>query len=454
MNKRLRGFLAAFLGLAALVALGLALMALFGGQDGLPVAQEPPTPLGTQWTYPVGHTPPPTITPVPPAGSYPLPTQGPTLTPEPTETPWPTPEPPPPPQPVGLQMVWAEAVADRKAHSLGPLSFYMADVGDVTRRKQLHALQDDQCSGVSLSPDRKMIAFITYQGAHLAGGGMLWIMRLDEDQPWELTQGINARGAVWWASYPAWSRDSRLLAYVRYTPRVSPLVNKESSPDRPEIHTISVDGKEDKTLFAEDDVVLYLLGWAADGRLLCLLSSARPDIKPGLWSLDAVSGERTFITALPRGEAPQLAPDGRRLLFWTTEGFVCLSADGRERKIVEFPGIVITSTDPMGTMIHKQVADVSWAASSSEVIFQTGPDSWRIGNLDTGAVRDIIVAPEPPEFRYDLISVSPDGQWLLVENYPRGGASLLKADTRIRLLLVDGSFLFGGWLPDRFDGGL
>jgi len=462
MSNRLRGFLLVGLGLAALIVLALVLVAVFGTPGGGPVAQGP-YPLGTLQPTPRSiaspQAPTPRATATPDAYPLRLPTaSGPERTPWPTFTPWPTPVPPPPPKPVGLRIVWAEAVVDRVARSLGPYRFYMADVGDITQRKQLYALQDSWCSQISLSPDHQVIAFLTYQSAHPTNDGILWIMRLDGSQPRELTRGIDAHG-IQPLGHPTWSHDSRWLAYARYAPRQSPPPDKESSPDRLELHAISVDGKEDKTLFAEDDAWPYLLGWTASDQFLYTLSGGRPDIQRGLWSVNVASGERAFVMALAEGELPELAPDGRRLLLWTGGGVTWFSADGRQQQRVDFPGVTVmeptpSSIVPAALTPGPRTTRVYWTATSAEVIFQTGPTTWRIGNLDTRAVRDITVAPEPPGLTDYLISVSPDGQWLLVENYPRGGASLLKANTGVRLLLVDGNFLFGGWLPGSFDGGL
>jgi hypothetical protein len=222
------------------------------------------------------------------------------------------------------------------------------------------------------------------------------------------------------------------------------------------LHVISVDGKTDKTLIAEDDVRASPLGWTAEGRLLYFYSGARPDIKEGLWSLDVASGERTFVMALPKDRLPELAPDGRRLLVRMDEGYTWFSADGHERRQVDFPGVVTpeptpVSRPPLAPAPEPRFVRVYWAANSAEVIFRSGPDSWRIGNLDTGAVRDITVAWPTPGLTDYLLSVSPDSQWLLVEEYASGGISLLPVNHRYRLTMVNPGvfFRFVGWLPPQ-----
>jgi len=455
MSNRLRGFLLVGLGLAALIVLALVLVAVFGTPGGGPVAQGP-YPLGTLQPTPRSiaspQAPTPRATATPDAYPLRLPTaSGPERTPWPTFTPWPTPVPPPPPKPVGLRIVWVELAAGETLGNGQTFTFYMADVGDIGNRKVLYTTPRCRDVQAALSPDGSTIAFTTYQSSHPESDGTLWIMRLDEGQPRELTRGMAA-------GYQLWSKDNRRLVYIRYTPRVSPPTDKESALDRPEIHIISVDGKEDKTLIAEDDVEPGPLGWTADGRLLYTFSGARPDIQRGLWSLDVASGERTFVMALPANRRPELAPDGRRLLLWTEEGVTWFSADGRQRQRVDFPGVVTVKPTPTTPVLWEtsptpRIARVYWTATSAEVIFQTGPTTWRIGNLDTGAVRDITVALGSPGLIDDLLSVSPDNQWLLVSEYASGGIRLLPANSHYRITVLDKGvfFRFAGWLPHPSD---
>jgi len=442
MSNPVRNILLVSLGLTALVSLGLVLVALFGTQGGTPVAQEPypagtppqPSPRAVGTTEPA--TPRATATP----GAY-----VPPVTPWPTHTPWLTPESPPPPKPVGLQIVWAEAARDKETDSWR-YTFYVADVGDIGNRKKLYTVPERFLVRATLSPNGSNIAYTAAPDDHFDDGGILWVLQMDTAQPQELTRQMDSRASL--TGYPWWSSDSRMLACMKFAPRVSPPVSKESSPNRPELHIITVDGKEDRILIAEDDMWIYPLGWSSGNRMLCVLS--KPDVGRELWTVDAVTGSLEFVTALPEQELPSLSPDGQRLLIRTAGGADWLSVDERERRTVAFAGVSTTMPTPNVPLYSPEfatvTADIYWA-SAAEVIFQTGLTTWRIGNLDTGAVRDVTVAPTlRPSDEDQLLSVSPDMNWLAVRNYSRDGLHLLKANSRVRIPIGEKGIYFVGWL--------
>ncbi|MBC7265337.1 MAG: PD40 domain-containing protein, partial [Chloroflexi bacterium] len=369
--------------------------------------------------------PPPTRTPAP---TIPTPTLTTTLTPVPTPTAFVS----------GLKLLWAEATITEGVQRTP--TFLLADVGDLANRSTIYTLPwSTQLVRATLSPDGSKIAYTTLSrpGGRPGLEGTLWVMNIDGSGQWELAGGMEPRGPA--NCYPAWSPDNRMLAYTKYAPKfAAPAGEKDEDLYRTEIHVVAADGSWERALIADDAESPHLIGWSPEGKVLYgRLTSQGYE----LWTVD-MAGNRTFITLMhtePVHLRPLLSPDHKKMIFTTYsplgiyEGLVYLSADGREKR-----GMDINLEKPW---------NIGGWVSNDELILHIGLARYRIMDVHTMAYRDITVAARLPDGGSDyFLSMSPDGQWLVMENYPKGGASLLQANSQVRITITGNWFLFLGWL--------
>jgi len=383
----------------------------------------------------------PLRSPAPPStpGPYPLPTGAPLPTvPTPKETVPPTPVLTPTAFVSGVKILWAEAEITN-AMQYGPC-FVSANVGDMGHRVVVYSLRPNlQLVQAALSTDGSQVAFTTLpkSSLHPASEGTLWTMNVDGSSPRELASGIEPRNLT--CSYPSWSPDDRFVVYTKYAPiSVSPNQVKDEDSERRELHIAAADGSWDRALIADDVEKPALIGWTPDGRVLY----SRP-VGQGqeLWTV-GVAGDRTLITLMhtePVIVYPQLSPDRRKMIYVTqdysgvTQGLAYLSVNGRDKRSIDF-------IDPDTARRF-----IGWA-SNDEIILHTGLAQYRILDVQTGAYRDITVSPAPDTESDSFLSMSPDREWLAMENYPKAGADLLKINSQVRVRITDNWLLFLGWL--------
>jgi Tol biopolymer transport system component len=142
-------------------------------------------------------------------------------------------------------------------------------------------------------------------------------------------------------SSPAWSRDGRLIAYVR-TPRAPYEVNV---PPGEEIHVMNADGTNERRL-TRNTAEERTPNWLPDGRIVfvvCPSSPPRTDERPEC-SLVAIRADGTGREKLARlGSVAGLggvSPDGRRVVYVEIEGqshyqefeLVVMNLDGSGRR--------------------------------------------------------------------------------------------------------------------------
>ncbi len=424
-----------------LVVLSVAILLVFGSvaphdqrQAALEATSPPrsPTPIAKAYPPPL---PPPSRTPE----AYPPPTFLPPPTvPAATETATPTPAPTPTPFISGLRLLWAEAaLTDGVQHAP---TFLLADVGNLSSRLILYPLPGTtQLVRATLSSDESKIAYTTLSrpGGDPGIEGTLWVVNLDGSGQRELASVVEPRGRP--GQYPAWSPDSRLLAYTKYAFKSAPSTDqKREDPYRTELHVVAADGSWTEALVADDAEKPALIGWTADGKVLY----SRP-VGQGeeLWTVD-VAGNRTLITLMhtePIVVYPRLSPDHRKMIYvmydysGVTKGLVYLSVDGHDKRGIDF-------IDPETARRF-----IGWA-SNDEIILHIGLAQYRILDVQTGACRDITVSPAPNAESDSFLSMSPDGEWLVTENYPKAGADLLKINSQVRVRITDNWLLFLGWL--------
>lgn len=337
-------------------------------------------------------------------------------------------------------MVWAEApLVDGVQYAP---AFLVADVGDLADYSIVCTLPwSIQLEQATLSPDGNRIAFTTLSrpGDLPWLEGTLWVINIDGSGQRELAWGIEPRHLT--TRYPAWSPDGRILAYIKYALKSTPPVDeKDEDLYRKELHVVAADGSWGKALIADDTESPHLIGWSPDGKVLYGRLTGQGC---GLWTVD-MAGNRTFITLMhtkPVHLRPLLSPDRKKMIFTTYsplgiyEGLVYLSVDGREKR-----GVDINLEKPWNFG--------GWV-SNDELILHIGLARYRILNVHTMAYRDITVAVRPSDGGSDyFLSMSPDGQWLVMENYPKGGASLLQANSQVRITITGNWFLFLGWLTN------
>ena len=180
----------------------------------------------------------------------------------------------------------------------------------------------------SFSPDGSQIAF-TWNGENRDKRD-IYVMQVGGAHPFHLTSGVR----------PAWSPDSREIAFIRF------------NPDKATILSIGPLGGPERKL-AEGIIDGFGLNWAPDGKHLAFSykDSQQEPWSICLLSVDTLQGER--LTSPPPGSygdrCPAFSPDGSHLGFvrelapGTTMDLYVLSLSGGEPRRLTADGRAIDS---------------------------------------------------------------------------------------------------------------
>jgi len=391
-------------------------------------------PLATATLEP--YPPPPMPLPdTPTPGPYPPP-RTPTPVPLPSPTSSPTPPLPTPtgPIPSTYDIIWAETAWIREEDRPVSITFWRANVADLTNRTEIATLpMSHKIYQASISPDGSRVAFTTCPsigGCVHIWDGVLWVMSIDGSGLRQLAQGIDG------SSYPIWSRDGKTVTYWKEALKSPPPASTDVSPLIYEIHTVVTDGTSDKALVVDDTAdSVTPLGWSSNGKIL-YYDRVVPGTGHELWAVDT-DGERPpqFVSSLfPGWGVVRFSPDGTKLTIYTQEeGLVLLSSGGKERRVLSPP------SEPFGGI---------WSVDSTEIIGRD-VNGLRALNVNTGTARALITA-QRMEATDDLLAISPDRQWLALQGYRRGEIYLLWVGTNLRVEVpTTGIASFVGWIARR-----
>lgn len=337
-------------------------------------AQFPGTPL-------VSRPPKPTFTP----------TLIPTSTPVPTALPL---------SPSAFLALWVENFPEGQGSVL-----WLADPRDIGSRREILRFAQDAITEVSLSPDGRKMAMITRYWKTAT----LWIVNASGDGLQQLDQRSTLGGLFW-------SQDSHLLAYEAGWLEESIMPSyKTGDPTswlvgRGSIEVVDITtGEKRRLLEAQDNLLLKVLGWSADGRELYYVLAQEDDA----YQLWATSREGQDTRRIVSGSnalwgVHLLSPDGSKFLVGTSEGVAWLSISGRDQRVITQPQQGFTAI----WAPNSQDLIVSyWSSDYSEMVVQSI-------SVYTGSTRNL--GSIRPIGDWQLLAISPDYQWLAAYHYYSG----------------------------------
>lgn len=182
------------------------------------------------------------------------------------------------------------------------------------------------------SPDGSLIAFTSnrYQDGILTDD--IWVISPDGSNPVDL---INNHEFLWEDSHPAWSPDSREIAFMRTG---SLGIEAGYSGGRPGIWVVAADGSSERLIYETEEINFSEPpAWSPDGNWIAF-NSGRLD-ETDVWVVPAQGGQAVNVSDLP-GEEGSIAwsPNSEYLLFTNTHlGTINLyltALDGSETRLL------------------------------------------------------------------------------------------------------------------------
>lgn len=247
------------------------------------------------------------------------------------------------------------------------------------------------------------LAFVSDRGGQVD----IWMQDIQTRQLWRLTNDRNIE------SYPTWSPDGSMLAYV-----------VEDSRAVGNIWLLDMrTGVRTKVTNEAAPFSVHRLAWLAGGRSLVYDTGKAFDRRPDL----------RVVTVTGRPLAPLLPDDGGVIYDWSTNGYRLVAAVGQT---LGEPRIVIVDAVPGARLHQEPTAPVGFAVELSPdgrfVTFFAPPLSdnqtaWLL-TIDSGATLPLNESVPAKRFDHDF-NWSPDGAWLVFVNGVGGvtdGAGRLK----------------------------
>jgi serine/threonine protein kinase/Tol biopolymer transport system component len=188
--------------------------------------------------------------------------------------------------------------------------------------------------GVSFSPDRQWIAYLSYPE------GLLWRCRVDGSEQLQLASSVTFFESA------RWSPDGRQIAYVS-----SPL----GQPDR--LLLVGKDGGSPRVLYQSSSV--RHPSWRSDGSALVFAEATDVTEKAEIKMVDLKSGQVSTLPGSTGLALPIVSPDGRFVASGT--------ADGKKLKLYDF------STRAWQEFVPPAgVGGTEWSTDSRYLYFDNG----------------------------------------------------------------------------------
>ena len=264
-------------------------------------------------------------------------------------------------------------------------------------------------------------------------GQLLVVLGADSDEP----QGVIAvvqegrrtvRRLGRMSAYPAvWSPDGRRIAFVAATNQ-TPLSS---------VWVMNADGSGRRQLVPESDGYTRILEWSPDGRRI-LYEDVVGSYTSVLWSMRADGTDKQRLVRV-KDEVSALeahwSPNGGAIAFSDRGSIYLMHRDGsRIRRLASHGTSPQWSPDGQTIVFIREVArDFGFSSS----VYAVAPAGGRPRRL----------AP-PRDSDPSLASVSPDGRWVLVDNYINGLALVPLNGGKPRRLTRDASDYGGDWSTD------
>jgi Tol biopolymer transport system component/DNA-binding winged helix-turn-helix (wHTH) protein len=240
------------------------------------------------------------------------------------------------------------------------------------------------------SPDGKKIAFMSSR----SGSREIWVSNADGSNPVRMTAfGGPLVGG------PTWSPDGKRIAFHG---------RPEGGPD---VFVIPAAGGSAKPLATNSWVPSY----SGDGQTMYFSSRRSGGVQ--IWKMPAHGGAAVQLTASDGAQLPHESPDGKIIYYLRQDRSEIWSVPAQGGKEVRVTGP--TQRYPAGLAVTPEGIYYSAPPHAGEERFI------RFLNLSTGENTPVVVAKRP--FHAGM-SVSPDGRYMLFDQYDESGSDLMMVE--------------------------
>lgn len=354
-------------------------------------------------------------------------TRTPTLIPTPTLSPTPLPL-----RSSQFTVIWSESNPNQQTATI-----WAADPTDLGKRKAWVTLKNQQIQEAALSPDGKKIAFsCLFFKTHT-----FFVYNIETDRLTQLDLGPNAGPILW-------DRESRFFSFLSVLR--SNVIRTTDEDDYPQSVTVGVydiaEQRQRKIIELPGDYQFTPLGWTANGRLLI----THPEKGSYDYTVAEISPTTQEIQSFFKFSVPELvspfrlSPDGSKFFYCDSQGFHWMTLNGQKMEVTsKFTGN------------HGMI----WSTQNDLLVGQfenTKNSIYHLNaiGLQTKSEQEISQFALKDPYGWNLMSISPDDQWLAVSQYVKGVFYLIfLPDFHIVPIDVSGYYpFFIGWTDSIKNG--